>query len=148
MTEHNPQVGVGVFVFRDGKFLMQKRQGAHGEGSWSLPGGHLEFGESFEDAAAREVKEETDCEIINVAFGAVTNDIFTYENKHYVTIWMASDWQGNEPTIREPEKCAEQEWVDFDSLPEPLFAPWKQLMSSKFYETVKQYDYIKKMEAK
>lgn len=57
-------VGVGVFVVRDDKtFLMGKRQNAHGHDSWSVPGGWLEFGETWEDAAKREVLEETGLKI-------------------------------------------------------------------------------------
>ncbi|MBI2476733.1 NUDIX domain-containing protein, partial [Candidatus Uhrbacteria bacterium] len=39
-----PKVGVGVIVWRDCEVLMQERIGAHGAGTWSFPGGHLEFG--------------------------------------------------------------------------------------------------------
>jgi 8-oxo-dGTP diphosphatase len=53
-----PGVGIGVFIFKDKKFLMILRHGAHGKGSWSVPGGWMEFGESFEDTAKREVCEE------------------------------------------------------------------------------------------
>ena len=53
-----PKVGFGVFVMKEGKFLIGKRKNAHGEGSWSLPGGHLEFKESWEECAVREVLEE------------------------------------------------------------------------------------------
>ena len=133
------RVGVGVFVFKDGKFLIQQRHGAHGAGSWSLPGGHLEFGESPEETAAREVREETGLEIAHVAFAAVTNDIFRDENKHYVTIWMKSDWKAGEAVITEPDKCLEQRWVDFGTLPEPLFLPWEQLLKSEFIEPLKRY---------
>ena len=59
-----PKVGVGVIVVRDGKVLLGKRRGAHGEGSWSFPGGHLEFNELLEICAKREAKEETGLEII------------------------------------------------------------------------------------
>ena len=140
MTDANPKVrvGIGVFVFKDGKFLMQQRQGAHGAGSWSVPGGHLEFGESFEDTARREVKEETGLEITNVRFGAVTNDHFADESKHYVTVWMLSDWSSGKEYITEPDKCLKQEWHTFDDLPEPLFLPWKQLLASEFMEKIKQ----------
>ena len=132
------RVGIGVFVFKDGKFLMQQRQGAHGAGSWSVPGGHLEFGESFEDTARREVKEETSLEITNVRFGAVTNDYFADEKKHYVTVWMLSDWASGKEYIAEPAKCLGQAWHTFDSLPEPLFLPWRQLLASEFMGKIRQ----------
>lgn len=138
MNEDKVRVGIGVFVFKNGQFLMLKRQGSHGEGTWSLPGGHLEFGESFEDTARRETMEETGLEIKNVRFGAVTNDHFTDENKHYVTIWMLSEWADGVEYIAEPNKCVEQEWFSFDNLPTPLFLPWKQLLGSEFIDIIKK----------
>jgi len=41
-----PKVGVGVIIVKNNKILFGKRKNAHGEGSWSFPGGHLEFKES------------------------------------------------------------------------------------------------------
>lgn len=131
------RVGIGVFVFKGGKFLAMQRRGAHGEGSWSVPGGHLEFGESFEDTARREVMEETGLKIQNVRFGAVTNDQFPDENKHYVTIWMLSDWESGKEQNMEPEKCTGMAWHTFDDLPSPLFLPWKQLFDSEFIADIK-----------
>lgn len=116
---------------------MQKRQGSHGAGTWSLPGGHLEHGESFEDTARREVKEESNLDIKNIRFGAVTNDIFKDENKHYVTIWLLSDWAGSELKNVEPEKCTAQEWHTLDDIPQPLFHAWNQLLGSEFIVNVK-----------
>jgi 8-oxo-dGTP diphosphatase len=141
MSQENverPKVGVGVFVVKDGKFLMGKRFGAHGAGTWTIPGGHLEFGETPEETAERETLEETGVIIANVAFAAITNDIFWEENKHYVTIWMMSDWASGEPTIMEPDKFVEQRWVDIDNLPQPLFLPWEQLLTSEFIEPIRQ----------
>ena len=138
MADDNVMVGVGVFVFKNGKFLMQQRQGAHGANSWSVPGGHLEFGESFEDTARREVIEETNLHIKNVRFGAVTNDFFKGENKHYVTVWMLSDWDYGKESIMEPNKCLRQAWYAFDDLPSPLFLPWNQLLKSEFIENIKK----------
>ncbi len=132
------RVGVGVFIFKNGKFLIGHRQGSHGEGTWAVPGGHLEFGEEFEQTAAREIAEENGLKIENIRFGAVTNDIFKVENKHYVTIWMISDWKSGEPEILEPHKCLEWRWVDFDSMPEPLFLGWKQLFKSQFIDDIKE----------
>jgi 8-oxo-dGTP diphosphatase len=137
MKSPNVRVGVGVFVFKDGKFLVQKRQGSHGEGTWSLPGGHLEFGESFEETAKREVKEESNLSIKNVRFGAITNDHFVDEHKHYVTIWMLSEWENGEVMNMEPEKCTAQSWNTFEDLPEPLFLTWNQLFKSEFIDDIK-----------
>lgn len=136
--EKNPKVGVGVFIFNKGKFLIGQRKGAHGSGSWAVPGGHLEFGEEIEDTAQREVKEETSLNIKFVRFGAITNDVFREEDKHYVTIWVISDYDSGEAKITEPDKYVEQKWVDFESLPENLFLPLKKLQSSPFYKKLRQ----------
>lgn len=133
----NVRVGVAVFIFKDGMFLMGQRKNSHGHGSWSVPGGHLEFGESFEETARRETKEETNLDITNISFAGITNDFFKEENKHYVTIWMLSDYAGGEMTIVEPDKFIKMEWKDFDNLPEPLFLPWNQLLKSDFIESIK-----------
>ncbi len=83
-----PKVGIGVFVMKDDKILFGQRIGSHGEKTWGLVGGHLEFSESFEDCAKREVLEETGLNISHVEFLTVTNDIFEKENKHYVSIFV------------------------------------------------------------
>ncbi len=131
------KVGVGVFIFKDGKFLMILRKGAHGGGTWSVPGGHMEFGESFAETAEREVEEETDLKIKNLRFGAVTSTMFPDEDRQSITIWMLSDYDGGEPKIMESDKCGKIDWYDFGSLPSPLFAPWEHLLSSQFIEHIK-----------
>lgn len=131
MIDNRPKVGIGVFVWKEGKFIVGQRLGAHGAGSWSIPGGHLEFGESWETCAKREVLEETGMIINDVRFLAATNDIFPDEQKHYVTIWVESDWIKGEPTIAEPDKLVKLGWRTFKTLPEPLFLPWQQLRAAK-----------------
>lgn len=128
----HPKVGVGVFVWKDGKFLMGKRRGSHGHDTWSIPGGHLEFGESWETGAKREVLEESGMVITNVRFLAATNDIFADDGKHYVTIWVFSDWESGQPRITEPDKWIEHRWETFQTLPAPLFEPcWKNLREAR-----------------
>jgi 8-oxo-dGTP diphosphatase len=138
MSSNQVRVGIGVFVFKDGKFLIQRRKGSHGTGTWSIPGGHLEFNESFEQTAEREVYEETGVKIKNIRFGAVTNDIMTAEGKHYVSVWLMSDYASGEARIIEPDKCDGLEWRTFDTLPEPLAPWWPQLFASEFLEKIKQ----------
>lgn len=132
MSIQYPRVGVACFVWKDGKFLMGKRRGAHGADTWSIPGGHLEFGETWEEAAAREVMEETGMRVKNIRLVSINNDLFTEENRHYVTIWMEADWAANEPQISEPDKYTNQAWFDFQSLPSPLFEPcWQNLRAAR-----------------
>ena len=57
-------------------------------GTYAFPGGHLEFGESFEECAVREIMEEAGLAIGNVRFLTATNDVMVSENKHYITIFM------------------------------------------------------------
>ncbi|NBO23379.1 NUDIX domain-containing protein, partial [bacterium] len=53
------KVGLSALIVRDGKVLMGKRKGSHGQGQWAFPGGHLEYSEDFKSCLTREVKEET-----------------------------------------------------------------------------------------
>ena len=84
----SPGVGVAVIISRDDRVLLIKRKHVHGAGTWSVPGGHLEFGETPEACAIREAKEETGVDVTAVRFRAVTNDLFEAEGKHYITLWM------------------------------------------------------------
>lgn len=134
----NPGVGVAVFIWKDGKFLMGKRRGSHGTDTWSVPGGHLEMNETFEECATRETYEETGLTITNVRFLAVTNDIMPESGKHYVSVWMEADWESGEPTITEPDKWTDHQWRTFQTLPSPLFEPcWQNLRDAmpKLFET-------------
>lgn len=123
-----PNAGIGVFVWRDGKVIVYRRSGSHGASTWTIPGGHIEYGESWAEAARRETLEEVGVEITNVRFLTAANDIFEKEGKHYVTIWVESDWLAGEPTSMEPEKVIDVQWRSLDDLPTPLFEPcWTNL---------------------
>lgn len=127
-----PKVGVGVFVFNTaGEVLVQQRMGAHGAGTWSIPGGHLEFGESFAQCASREVREELGVEITNLRQVALTNDPMPEEEKHYITIFMRADLQSGEPRVQDSASSWWM-WCAADDLPRPLFLPIKHLLSEGF----------------
>ena len=117
---------------------MALRRGSHGEGTWSVPGGWMEFGETFADTAHREVLEEVNLKIKNVRFGGVTNTVFENEGVHSVTIWLVSDFISGTPKIMEPHKIEQIQWAGFDSLPQPLFLPWDNLLKSEFIANIKK----------
>ena len=81
-----PGVGVACIVMRAGRVLLIRRQRSHGAGTWSTPGGHLDFGETPTECAIRETEEETGVRVSRVEFLAVTNDVFANAGKHYITV--------------------------------------------------------------
>jgi len=126
-----PGVGVAVIVVKNNQVLLGKRKGSHGSGTWNFPGGKLDLYESLEDCAKREVKEEANIEIDVKRFLTITNDMFNSEGKHYVTIFMVSDYKSGEVKITEPEKCTEWSWFDWNNLPQPLFLPIQNLIKQR-----------------
>jgi len=126
-------------IFKDGKILLGKRKGAHGEGEYCFPGGHLEYMESFEECARRETKEECGIEIENVRFQLLSN-IKIYAPKHYVHVGLLADWKAGVPAVCEPEKSEAWEWYELNELPHPLFEASK--MTAESYQ--KGYNYVDK----
>ena len=128
-----PSVGVGIIITRGEEVLLLKRKDVHGAGSWSTPGGHLEFGESPEECAIREAKEETGVSITDVEFRAVTNDIFEESGKHYVTIWMQGKYSSGKAVINAAYEMADVDWFAWDKLPKPLFLSFENLLHGRCY---------------
>ena len=118
-----PRVGLGVFVKKDGKVLVGERKGSHGAGTWALPGGHQEGGESFEKCCKREVFEETGLTIRNPRPLLFTNDVFIDEGLHYVTLFFTADYESGELVVKEPRQCKEWRWVSLNHIPKPIFLP-------------------------
>ncbi len=125
------RVGIGVIINKDDKILLGKRRGSHGEGTWCFPGGHLEFNETPEQCAVREVKEECDLEISHITRGPWTHDVFEIENKRYITLFLLAKFKSGEPRVLEPTKCETWEWFEWSNLPQPLFVPIKNLIHLK-----------------
>lgn len=122
MTLERPKVGVGVIIENAmGEILVGKRIG-HAP-YYSIPGGHLELGETFEAAAIKEVYEETGLIIKEPHVFGVTNNLKTYrlENKHYVSINLYTKKFEGEPKVMEPDKCESWFWVSPSALPQPHF---------------------------
>ena len=106
-----------------------------GEGTWTMPGGKLEFGESFEDGAKRELMEETGIVLEKVKVVCVSND--KTDEAHFVTIGMFSEYFQGEPSVMEPDEITEWRWFDLDDLPSPMFFPSVRVLENyqlnKFY---------------
>lgn len=132
-----PRVGVGTLIYNlRNQILLGERIASHGKNNFGPPGGHLEFGESFEECAIREAKEETGLDIISPVFIGLTNDIFAEDDKHYISIFMKASYSETQQIINlEPQKIISWNWYSFDYLPSNLFLPLKQLIENKIYKS-------------
>jgi ADP-ribose pyrophosphatase YjhB (NUDIX family) len=98
-----PQLAVSAAIFRDGKVLLVRRARSPGKGSYSLPGGRVEHGESLHTALAREVREETGLkiEILGLAGWREVLPADSVTGGHYVIMSFAARWLGLEPVLNE-----------------------------------------------
>ncbi len=134
-----PKVGVGVVIRNhEGAILLGLRKGSHGAHQWSLPGGHMELGESFFDVCRREVKEECGLDISSVTPLTFTNDMFHTEGLHYVTLFFEASWDGcSVPVVTEPDKMSQWQWAPPSALLQAeiaLFPPLRQVVKQLIRE--------------
>ncbi|KAI3744279.1 hypothetical protein L1987_57356 [Smallanthus sonchifolius] len=129
-----PEIGIAVFILKDNKILFGRRRSlsiaAH---TYALPGGHLEFGESFEECAAREVKEETGLDIKNIELLTATNNHLS-DTVHLVIIYMRAHLSDPDQTPQniEPDKCEGWDWYDLNNVPEQTFGPLRAMLQGGF----------------
>ena len=129
----HPRVGVAVLVRRGNEILLIRREGVHGDGTWSTPGGHLDAGEDLEACAAREALEETGVEVDDIRFRGITNDVFEAEGLHYITVWMEGIWKRGDARAIARYELSEVRWFSADDLPENLFRPLHRLVTGDCY---------------
>lgn len=136
----HPRIGVASILvdLNNNKILFGQRKNSHGEGSWCVPGGHLEFNETPIVCARRELLEETGLAVGKIIPHGYTNDFFKEEEKHYITLHMFCEYVGGDALVKEPHKMAAWKWCTLDSLPKPLFIP-----IGKITESIPDFEYIK-----
>lgn len=137
-----PRIGVGVMIQNQkGEILLGLRQGSHGAGEWSFPGGHLEFGETVFETAKREVKEETDLEVDDFELISVFDEMryIDTDGKHYLGLGVKAVFRGGEPKVMEPEKLKEWRWFGIDQLPEKIFENTEAIIEN--HKTKKIYKF-------
>lgn len=114
-----PIVGIGIVVIRDGTHVLLCRRGKPPNvGSWTLPGGAQEVGESCEAAARRELAEETGLTVGRMHFTAYVDTIRRDEDGrvqfHYTILDFAARWEAGEPIAG--SDVSEVAWAPLDDL--------------------------------
>ena len=114
MTHRNPVPTVDAIMQKGSKVLMIKRNRAPFEGCLALPGGYVEEGETVEDAARREVLEETSLEIELIEILGVYSDPARDPRRHTLTVvFVAIIIGGSE---RASDDAAGLEWIELDDV--------------------------------
>ena len=116
MSDH-PRPTAGVVCLRGREVLLIKRGNPPRQGQWSLPGGRIEWGETTETAALRELKEETgvDAELtglIDVVDGIMTSRETGDVTRHYIMVDYAARWTGGE--VVAGDDAADARFFDLD----------------------------------
>lgn len=109
-----PQPAVGTVCFKGEDVLLIRRGTKPLAGDWSLPGGRIEFRERAEDAALRELLEETGVTGRLVGLVDVVDAIFTgrasgVTTRHYLLFDYAAVWISGDPVAG--DDAADAEWI-------------------------------------
>nr|GLL34039.1 nudix hydrolase 1-like [Ipomoea trifida] len=135
-SDNVPKVAVAVFILKGEKVLVGKRLAGAGTSCFSVPSGHLEFGEVFEECAAREVMEEAGLELKNIQTLKVINHVFHNEAKpsHYVVLLIRAELSDPDqiPENVEPDRCEGWDWYEWNDMPKPLTPPLQLILNSGF----------------
>ena len=114
----HPRVGVAAVVLRDNQVLLVQRGREPGKGSWGLPGGMLELGETLAEGVRREVMEECGVEIevgpLVAVFEPIQRDEDGRLRFHYVVVDYLARYVSGEP--RAGDDADDARWVDLDAL--------------------------------
>lgn len=122
--------GASVIVIRDGNILLQKRKD---NGCWGYHGGCLELGETLEEAAKRELYEETGLKVKSMKL----YDIFSGPELHYFyphgdevyvvdTVYLCDEFEGE--LNADANEVLELKWFPFDDIPENLSPPVSRII--------------------
>jgi ADP-ribose pyrophosphatase YjhB (NUDIX family) len=113
-----PYLAVSAAIFRDGRVLIVRRGRPPAHGLYTLPGGGVELGETLEQAAIREVREETGLAIAPLALvgfrEAIARDAAGRVERHFVILPFAARWIAGEIALS--EELAEADWRKPDEL--------------------------------
>ena len=128
--------GASVILYKDSKVLLQQRKDNK---CWGYHGGRVELGECVEEAAKRELLEETGLHAENIEFfgvfsGPDLHHVYPDGNEVYIIdlVYLCNEFMGT-PKCQESE-VLDLQWFDFNNIPNNLSPPIKRALL-KFIDT-------------
>lgn len=125
----NIKVTVDAVVVENGEILLIKRGIEPFKDKWALPGGHVDYGETVEQAVIRETKEETDLDIKPSVLIGVYSDPKRDPRGH--TVGMAFLCRAKKGQAKAGDDAAETWWFPLDDLPDLAFDHAKIIEDAK-----------------
>lgn len=115
-------VDVAVFTFSEDKagLLLINRKNEPFKGRWALPGGFVEIDEELEDAAARELAEETGLKGVPLEQLHTFGDVGRDPRGRQITIVFMGIAKSGQDKIKAGDDAAEAQWFDIEKLPKDL----------------------------
>ena len=107
------KVIVGGIIEKGGKYLLVQEAKEHCYKKWNVPAGHLDAGESLIDAAKREVKEETGCDVELTGVSYLMNKI--YEDDLFIMIIFTTKLI-NENIEYDTSEILDVKWFEYDEI--------------------------------
>ncbi len=115
-----PMIGVHALIVKDGCILLVKRAKDPNKGMWGIPGGRLELGETYSEAAKRELLEECSIEIEIERLLDVTDYILRDEQDrikyHFLLLYLLARYRKG--TVKAESDEEEAKWVPFEKITE------------------------------
>lgn len=124
-TYRNPFPTVDAAVIRDGKILLIERKNP--PAGWALPGGFVDYGESAETAAARELLEETGLTATGLRLFGVYSEPGRDPRFHTLSVVYLAEAEGE---ARAGDDAGRAGWFRFDELPERIAFDHRQIIES------------------
>jgi 8-oxo-dGTP diphosphatase len=115
-------------IVRESRVLMAQRVNGQRPGWYGWIGGKLEFGETLQDCARREAREEAGIEITNLRLLCLSSIIV--EDQHWIDVEFLADISTGEPHSTAPDEIDGWAWYPIDQLPSPIFEPAQRALEA------------------
>jgi len=143
-----PQIRVGLVIIQDGRLLLVQHR-KMGRSYWLLPGGRLDFGETLEECARRELMEETNLEIKLKDFLFINESIPEDRHRHIVNLYFEAEVIGGNLKKGNEEILQEVRFFSLNEIEELiLYPPIKEILKKIMRKERRFFGYTGNMWAK
>lgn len=124
MDYRNPKPGVAVLMERAGRILLARRGTEPRKGTWDIPGGFIDAGETAEQAVRREMREETGLELADLHYFGSYPDTYGRRDEPVLSFCFTARADTGDP--KPASDVSELAWFASEEIPHELAFPHQQ----------------------